>query len=101
MTVYADIKADYDTEKINMIYKDYYKNSPFVLITETSPNTLEVRGTNRCIIKTIVDKRTGKLLIISVLDNLMKGQSGNAVQNANISLGLDQTTGLNLNPVYP
>lgn len=101
MTVYADVKPDVDTYKISNIYKDYYKNSPFIMISDMSPNTIEVRGTNRCIIKVMTDSRTGKLLIISALDNLMKGQSSNAVQNANIRLGLDQTTGLKLNPVYP
>ncbi len=101
MTVYADIDSEIDTKTINDIYKEYYSNSPFVHISDNSPNTSEVRGTNRCNIKILADKRTGKLLIITVLDNLIKGQSGNAVQNANIRLGLDQSTGLNLNPIYP
>ncbi len=101
MTVYADIDSKIDTKKINDIYREYYLNSPFVNISETSPNTAEVRGTNRCNIKVLADERTGKLLIVSVLDNLIKGQSGNAVQNANIRLGLDQSTGLNLHPIYP
>ena len=101
MTVYADINNKIDTAMVNGVYRDYYKDSPFVIISDTSPNTQEVRGTNRCVIKAQIDKRTGKLLIISALDNLMKGQSGNAVQNANIRLGFDQTEGLNLNPFYP
>jgi len=101
MTVYADVNSDIKTKTINDLYKDFYQNSPFVHISDTSPNTSEVRGTNRCNIKILVDERTGKLLIISVLDNLLKGQSGNAVQNANIRLGLEQKTGLNLNPIYP
>lgn len=101
MTVYADLNSYMDTETINEIYKKYYQNSPFVHISENSPNTSEIRGTNQCKIKILSDERTGKLLIVSVLDNLMKGQSGNAVQNANIRLGLDQDAGLNLNPIYP
>lgn len=101
MTVYADIDSKLDTKTINDIYKEYYRYSPFVHISDISPNTSEVRGTNRCNLKILADERTGKLLIISVLDNLIKGQSGNAVQNANIRLGLDQSTGLNLHPIYP
>ncbi len=101
MTIYADIDSKYSTKFLNNLYKEYYQNSPFIHITETSPNTSEVRGTNRCNIKILKDERTGKLLIISVIDNLIKGQSGNAVQNANIRLGLEQIAGLDLNPIYP
>jgi N-acetyl-gamma-glutamyl-phosphate reductase len=101
MTIYADSAGTIDSESLSNIYKEYYKDSPFVNIINTSPNTSEIRGTNRCNIKVLSDNRTGKILIVSVLDNLVKGQSGNAVQNANIRLGLDQTTGLNLNTIYP
>ena len=101
MTVYADVDPETDTEMINKFYSEYYHNSPFVNVSRISPNTSQVRGTNRCDIRVLKDERTGKLLIISALDNLIKGQSGNAVQNANIRLGLDQTMGLNLNPIYP
>jgi len=101
MTVYADIDSEIDTKNVIEIYRNYYHNSPFVHISDSSPNTSEVRGTNRCDIKVLADNRTGKLLIVSALDNLIKGQSGNAVQNANIRLGLDQCTGLILNPIYP
>jgi len=101
MTIYADSSKSIDSESLCRIYKEYYQNSPFVNIINTSPNTSEIRGTNRCNIKVMSDNRTGKILIVSVLDNLVKGQSGNAVQNANIRLGLDQITGLNLNTIYP
>jgi len=101
MTVYTDIDPKINTDTLNEIYKKYYQKSPFVYISSISPNTSDVRGTNCCNIKIIVDERTGKLLIISVLDNLLKGQSGNAVQNANIRLGFEQSCGLKLNPIYP
>ena len=101
VTSYLDIKSDLDNRAIIEIYRDYYRESPFVIITENSPSTAEVRGTNRCVIKPIRDKRTGKVLIISVIDNLMKGQSGNAVQNANIRLGFEETSGLKITPIYP
>ncbi len=101
MTIYADIDPAFDTKKINELYREYYTKSTFVHISETSPNTSEVRGTNHCNIKVLIDPRTGKLLLVSALDNLIKGQSGNAVQCANIRLGLDQASGLNLSPIYP
>ena len=101
MTVYADVDNRIESPDAADLYRKYYKDSPFVTVSDTSPNTFEVRGTNRCVIKTQVDKRSGKLLLISAIDNLMKGQSGNAVQNANIRLGLNQDMGLKLIPFYP
>jgi N-acetyl-gamma-glutamyl-phosphate reductase len=101
MTIYADSAGSIDSENLSDIYREYYKDSPFINIINTSPNTSEIRGTNKCNIMVLSDNRTGKILIVSALDNLVKGQSGNAVQAANIRLGLDQTTGLNLSTIYP
>ena len=101
MTIYADSSGNIDSGALSGIYKEYYKDSPFVNIINTSPNTSDIRGTNRCNIMVLSDNRTGKILIVSALDNLIKGQSGNAVQSANIRLGFDQITGLNLSAIYP
>lgn len=101
VTSYLDTKSDLSEKDLNDLYADYYRESPFVLVSNISPSTAEVRGTNRCVIKPVRDKRTGKVLIISVIDNLMKGQSGNAVQNANIRLGFEETAGLDITPFYP
>lgn len=101
MTMYADIKPGYTTESVQQLYRDFYKDEPFVLVSDRSPNTADVLGSNRCEIRTIVDPRTGKLFITSVTDNLMKGQSGNAVQNANIMMGYDETAGLGHPGFYP
>ena len=98
-TIYADVKEGYSTSRLMEIYKEYYSGKPFVLVSDTSPNTTDVRGSNRCEI--LVDERTGKLFITSVIDNLVKGQSGNAVQNANLILGLDECDGLQSLPQYP
>lgn len=90
-----------ETDDLKKLYTDYYADKHFVSITGNSPHTAHVRGSNYCKIRPAVDKRTGKLFITSVIDNLLKGQSGNAVQNANIMMGFDETTGL-LNPgFYP
>jgi N-acetyl-gamma-glutamyl-phosphate reductase len=99
--IYADPIPGLTTEKILNVYRTYYKDSPFVVVTDKSPNTTDVRGSNRCEIRPMIDARTGKLLIVSAIDNLMKGQSGNAVQNANIMLGFDEKTGLDHPGFYP
>ena len=101
ITAYCDIKAGFDTAKVQTLYRDYYEEKPFVVITDKSPNTANVRGSNRCEIRPMVDERTGKLFITSVIDNLLKGQSGNAVQNANLMLGFDETMGIDVIPFYP
>lgn len=101
VTTYSDIKKGTTTASLQELYRDYYKNSPFIIVTGNSPSTSEVRGTNRCVIRPSVDPRTGKLFIAAAIDNLIKGQSGNAVQNANIRLGFEETAGLDLNPIFP
>lgn len=101
VTSYLDTKSGMDEKSLTELYRDYYRESPFVIVSDNSPSTAEVRGTNRCVIRPTRDKRTGKVLVISVIDNLMKGQSGNAVQNANIRLGFEETAGLRITPFYP
>jgi N-acetyl-gamma-glutamyl-phosphate reductase len=100
-TMYADITPGLTTEKANEIYSAYYKGKPFVYITDTSPGTTDVRGSNRCAIRVMVHEPTKKLFITSVIDNLLKGQAGNAVQNANLMLGFDETAGLDTPGFYP
>ncbi len=100
-TIYCDINPGYDTARVAELYRSYYRESPFVVVTDASPHTTDVRGSNRCELRVMVDRRTGKLFITSVIDNLMKGQSGNAIQNANLMLGFDETTGLMIPAFYP
>ena len=100
-TMYAPAKPGLTTKNVLDAYKEYYAGKPFVLITDKSPSTTDVRGSNRCEIRPMVDERTGTLFITSAIDNLVKGQSGNAVQNANIMLGLDEKTGLDVPAFYP
>jgi len=80
---------------------NYYKDEPFVLVDERSPATKAVAGSNAVHLTARVDPRTNLVLGIGVLDNLMKGASGMAVQCANIALGLPETTGLANVGVYP
>ena len=100
-TIYSHCIIKTDTKKLTGIYKEYYKDKPFVLITDKSPNTTDVRGTNRCVIRPMIDERTGLFFVTSVIDNLLKGQAGNAVQNANIMFGFDERTGLDTTAFYP
>ncbi|HQP49749.1 MAG TPA: N-acetyl-gamma-glutamyl-phosphate reductase [Spirochaetota bacterium] len=100
-TMYCDIAPGYDTEKVLTLYREFYRDSHFVVVRESSLNTTNVRGSNRCDVRAMVDSRTGKLFITSAIDNLMKGQSGNAIQNANIMLGFDEITGLDIPAFFP
>ena len=83
-------------EAVNM-YKAYYKSHPFVVISDKNPGLKQVINTNKAII--YLEKHEGKLVVISLTDNLLKGASGQAVQNMNLMFGLEETSGLNLKPV--
>ena len=83
------------------ILADYYADEPFMVVDERSPSTKAVMGSNAVHLTARVDERTGYVMAIAVLDNLMKGASGMAVQNANLALGLPETTGLSAVGVYP
>ena len=85
------------------LYQAFYREAPFVRLCEEGewPSTLQVRGSNYCRIGWGLDARTGQLIVVSAIDNLVKGASGQAVQNMNILLGWDQTLGLTQLPLYP
>ena len=93
-TVYLSLKKEISAEEILFLYKKFYKLAPFVEILENSfPQTKDVLGTNYCHIgiKTITPK---KVIIVSAIDNLIKGAAGQAVQNMNIMSGFKETEGL-------
>ncbi len=102
-TIYASVNDSYTTEKLLDLYKEFYAESPFVRIREQNefPSTKEVYGSNFCDIGLKVDERTGRITIVSVIDNLMKGAAGQAVQNFNLMNGYEETTGLYFAPIYP
>jgi N-acetyl-gamma-glutamyl-phosphate reductase len=99
--VYADPSSIISSEELVSVFSEYYKKSPFVRVTSKSPNLSDVRGSNFCIIRPFFDERTGKILVTSIIDNLMKGQSGNAIQNANIMLGFEETAGIMVPGNFP
>ncbi len=102
-TMYVQLKEDWDTARLLDIYKETYNNHPFVRVRKEGvfPAVKEVKGSNYCDIGLHADPRTGRLTIVSVIDNLMTGAAGQAVQNANIMFGLEETAGLEMIPLYP
>jgi len=88
-------------EELKQLYLDFYKDEPFVKIVESPPHTKHTWGNNLCLIHPTLDHRTGKLIVISCIDNLVKGAAGQAVQNMNLMLGLPETTGLEALAIYP
>ncbi|QTA86371.1 N-acetyl-gamma-glutamyl-phosphate reductase [Desulfonema magnum] len=95
-TTYASLARKASAEDIRNCLADFYSGRPFVrLCADNSvPDTLHVRGTNYCDIGFKVDERNNRVVLISAIDNLVKGAAGQAVQNMNIMLGLNETAGL-------
>ncbi|MFV0378171.1 MAG: N-acetyl-gamma-glutamyl-phosphate reductase [Mangrovibacterium sp.] len=84
-------------DEAQKLYRDYYAGHPFVSVSTENPDLKQVVNTNKAILH--LEKHGSKLLILSVTDNLLKGASGQAVQNMNLQFGLDEKAGLNLKPV--
>jgi N-acetyl-gamma-glutamyl-phosphate reductase len=102
-TIYAKMKNEklkMKNEGLLQLYKEFYKEAPFVRVYPT-PCTKNVRGTNYCDIGVEVNEEKGTVIVMSAIDNLIKGAAGQAVQNMNLISGLDETTGLNQIAVYP
>ena len=93
-TIYGDLEEGVSVKEIKSCLAERFDKSPFVYLVEHLPGTGEVKNTNHCHIYVYTPEKSGRLLIISVLDNLVKGGSGQAVQNMNIMFGFPQTAGL-------
>lgn len=95
-TVYLRPKAGTDANTARAALAERYNREPFVRVLPEGalPETRSVRGTNRCDIAVAVDDRTGWVIVLSAIDNMGKGAAGQAVQNANLMLGLAETAGL-------
>jgi N-acetyl-gamma-glutamyl-phosphate reductase len=83
------------------LYRDFYAGEPFVRVVDAPPATKQTRGDNMCLVYPTIDLRTDRLVVVSVLDNLVKGAAGQAIQNMNAMLGLPETMGLDAPAVYP
>lgn len=101
-TVYATPSAGVEETQIRRCLEAFYHDKPFVRLLAAGrfPDTLHVRGTNFCDISWVMDPGSGRLILMSVIDNLVKGAAGQAVQNMNLMFGLDETAGLDAIP-YP
>jgi N-acetyl-gamma-glutamyl-phosphate reductase len=102
-TIYADLKKGQNAGTALEAYRSFYKGERFVRVFEpgVTLTSTDVRGSNFCNISVNADPRTGKLIVVSIIDNLMKGQAGSAVQNMNIMFGLEETAGLMRPGQYP
>ncbi|MFO7963591.1 MAG: N-acetyl-gamma-glutamyl-phosphate reductase [Desulfobacterales bacterium] len=101
-TTYVGLQEGVSEADIGQCFRSHFEAQPFIRLCPEGrmPNTLHVRGTNFCDIGFHVDKRSRRAVLVSAIDNLVKGASGQAVQNMNIMMGMDQATGLHQVP-YP
>lgn len=102
-TIYAQLSEGQTIETVKTAYDSFYNKETFVRVfgPEKAQLSTHVRGSNFCNLSLNVDERTGKLIVISMIDNLVKGQAGSAVQNMNIMFGLKETEGLLHPGIYP
>ncbi|RIJ41758.1 N-acetyl-gamma-glutamyl-phosphate reductase [Pontibacter oryzae] len=87
-------KSDLNLSEATALYKDFYNGHPFVTIADSTPNLKQVVNTNKCLLH--LQKEGGNLVVTSMIDNLLKGASGQAVQNMNLMFGLSEQAGLKL-----
>ena len=101
-TIYAKLSPGADEPQVRQCLETAYGSAPFVrlLAGGRTPDTLNVRGTNFCDIGWGVDPGSGRLILMSAIDNLVKGAAGQAVQNMNLMYGFEESAGLNAVP-YP
>lgn len=102
-TCYATLKPGISAKTVTEAYEEMYQDEFFVRLIGLGgyPATKNTRGSNFCDIGWHVDARTGRVIAVSAIDNLVKGAAGQAVQNMNVIFGLDEKTGLTQVPVYP
>jgi N-acetyl-gamma-glutamyl-phosphate reductase len=103
VTAYCKLKTNVALSEVANLYKKYYQDSYFVRIRhdDANPTTKSVAGTNFCDISLYLDERNGYLVVVSVIDNLIKGASGQAVQNMNLMYGFAEQTGIEHIALYP
>ncbi len=102
-TVYASMRGSSTLKELHSLFADTYRNERFVRVLDEGavPATQHVRGSNYCDIGVQIDARTGRVIVLSAIDNVVKGASGQAVQNMNLMLGYDEATGLAQVPLFP
>jgi len=94
----SQLKCDLSMDELQKLFHDFYLNNPFTYVSQNEISLKQVLNTNKCVIQ--LEKVGHKLVIHSAIDNLLKGASGQAVQNMNLMFGIDETTGLKLKASY-
>ena len=102
-TCYARAKAGaaLDRAALRDLYSDFYREAPFMRVTDAAPSTKHVAGTNYCLVHPSIDPLTGTVVVASAIDNLGKGAAGAAVQCLNVMLGRPETAGLQSLALFP
>lgn len=100
-TTYAKPRTDLNDKELQEVYQRYYKDAPFVRVVEETPQLKDVTGSNYCNVFATYDSRTECIIAVAVIDNLVKGAAGQAVQNMNLIFGLDEKEGLQHLPLIP
>ncbi|MDM7931087.1 N-acetyl-gamma-glutamyl-phosphate reductase [Tabrizicola sp.] len=101
--ILATVYVKGDAKIVHQVFEKAYENEPFlkVLPFGSLPSTRDIAGSNFCHLGVIGDRIAGRAVVVAVLDNLTKGSSGQAIQNANLMLGIEETAGLMLAPMFP
>ena len=102
-TMYVKLETGATVEDLRKKLIDTYAGEPFVRVLEPGvvPHTRHVRGTNFCLMNVFPDRLSGRAIVISVIDNLVKGASGQAMQNLNLVMGFPETTALMQLAMFP
>ncbi|WP_305046142.1 N-acetyl-gamma-glutamyl-phosphate reductase [Geoalkalibacter sp.] len=102
-TCYGQLKVALSSADLHRLYLEHYAAEPYVRVLPQGvyPNVSYVRGSNFCDLNLTVDVRTGRVIVMAAIDNLVKGAAGQAVQNMNLMLGLDEGRGLGQLPLFP
>lgn len=100
-TCYARLRQQVSAKQVQDLYQEFYRGEPFVRVVGFSPQTKQTLGCNRCLVHATVEQATGRLIVLSALDNLVKGGGGQAIQGMNLMLGLPETCGLDDLAVFP
>jgi N-acetyl-gamma-glutamyl-phosphate reductase len=101
---YAKLRPEHrenGRDQVRAVYQEFYADHPFVVVSSQPPQTKQTLGNNQCLVYPTVDRRTGRLIVISCIDNLVKGAAGQAVQNMNLMSGWPESMALEALAVYP
>lgn len=100
-TCYATLSSAHSQSEVVALFKEFYRAAPFVSVVNKPPSTKQTWGSNDCLIYPVVNERKRRVVVVTALDNLVKGAAGSGIQNMNVMLGLPETMGLEQLAIYP